>query len=521
MDSKNLKNIFFVAFALFFAIYLGISAATAQLEAIAWMVGFAGIVFVLAMGKHIWVIIPISGVMAGTVNALPGSPPAWWAAMAVVGVVFFARLAMRSREFSFRWSWLDFAILIQLIAIMQAWLRNPSGLALFGGDTVGGKSNIAFTFAIVCYALQAFVKTDMKTVKAVVTCMIGVTFIDAILMLSSNYFPFLSALILPFYSGVEYGGTDADTGVDSMSERVTGGKDIGQSFGLAAFALWPPLSTFNPLRPVRFIMMSLAVVFTLLSGFRSVTAWLAVVFAVSCTLREKFHHVVISAIFGFLLLALVVVTGQVRSMPMGAQRALSFLPVDVDPRIRHYAESSSEWRFEMWMLALTSDKYIKNKLLGDGFGFSSSEWAASADSLAGDKRKSIGMSTQEVMMIRGSFHGFHIETIRISGVFGLICALIGLGIMFKAAWVLIQHFKGRPEWGYILYIGIPFLIYPFWAMLVFGTYRSDMPKMIVAAGLLKILQSIRLEELAQSRAVSDPVRGIPNALAPSVRSLAG
>jgi len=495
MDSQKIKLILVFALALFFALYLGVAAATAQSEAIAWVAGTVGLCIILALGRHVWVLIPISAAMGGAINALPGAPPAWWAAMALVTAVFLARIALRTRDLSFRWSWLDFAIFLQLLAVGQAWLRNPSGLALFGGGMVGGKTYYAFVFAIVCYALLAFVKTDIRMVKTAVVCMIGVSFLDAALMLSSNYFPFLAAAVLPIYSGVDFASSTADEGVNTMESRVTGGKDVGQAFGLAAFTLWPPLSTLNPLRPIRFLLMSLAVGFTLVSGYRSVFAWLATVFIVASLIRGKVMPLVVSGFIGLSLIVLLAITGQVRHLPSGAQRALSFLPLDVDPKIRGYAESSTDWRVDMWILALTSDKYIKNKLLGDGFGFDASELAASQDAMAGDRRRSMGMTIQEVMLVRGAFHGFHVETIRMTGALGLLCALIGMGIMFRAAWVLIQHFRGRNEWGYVLYLTLPFLMYPFWAMLVFGSYRSEFPKLLVAAGMLKILQKIRHAEL--------------------------
>ena len=51
MESSQIKGLFIIVIAALLAIYLGIAAATAQTEAVAWVVGLAGVVLVLARGK--------------------------------------------------------------------------------------------------------------------------------------------------------------------------------------------------------------------------------------------------------------------------------------------------------------------------------------------------------------------------------------------------------------------------------------------------------------------------------------
>jgi len=106
------------------------------------------------------------------------------------------------------------------------------------------------------------------------------------------------------------------------------------------------------------------------------------------------------------------------------------------------------------------------------------------------------------MMIRGAFHGFHVETIRCTGIVGLVFALVGMGIFFRTAWKMIQYYRNRPEWMYVLYICIPFLVHPFYKMLVFGAYRGDFPMVLAAAGMLKVLDNIRFIETSSARAAA-------------------
>jgi hypothetical protein len=81
-----------------------------------------------------------------------------------------------------------------------------------------------------------------------------------------------------------------------------------------------------------------------------------------------------------------------------------------------------------------------------------------------------------------------------TGYVGLFMTLVIVGVFFRQAWNHIRYFRNRPEYGYILYICVPFLIYPFYAMLVFADYRFGFPDMILMAGFLKMLWNVRYAE---------------------------
>jgi hypothetical protein len=525
MDSSKIKALIIGVLAAFFALYLGVIAATARMEAILWVAGALFLTLLLSLGRHVWILIPLSLGFSGNINAIPGSPAVWWLAMASAGGMFVFRFLMRHHEtFQFRFSWLDFAILIQVLAVWQSYLRNPTGFSIFGGDTVGGKPYVIFAFAIAAYAVQSVVKTDIKMVRRVVIGVILVSVADGLLIVTSQLVPAVAMLVLPIYSGADFAAARSGVGVEAGEGRLTAGKDVGQSLGLAACSLYQPLSTLNPLRFGRFLMMMFSIAIILLSGFRSVLAWIIIAFVVGSLIRRRYMDVVISGIIGLFGISLIAVTGTGTQLPFSVQRGLSAIPfIEVDPSIRHGAENSTDWRVEMWKLALFSDKYIQNKWLGDGFGYSAAELQASQDSAFGDQRRSRGMSLQDVMLARGSYHGFHVETIRFTGALGLVFALISMGIFFRSALRLIGHFKGRPEWGYVIFICMPFLIAPFYNMLVFGSYRVGFPELLAAAGFLKVLDNIRVRELATAHIeaitpelVQAPIRSLPPGRTPQL-----
>ena len=530
MDSSKIKAILLAIVAAFAAIYLGMAAATAQIEAILWVVGGLSIVFILSLGKNVWLLIAAGAVLNGGLNFLPGSVPPWWLAMMVTGFIFVLRFSMhKGKEFTWNWNSMDLVILLHIAMLVQAYLRNPVGLSILGGSEdgmVGGKPYITHGIAIASYVLLSMVRADMRMFRIAVIVMICCAFFDGMAVLIGTFVPAFAAIGIKFYSGFSFRAATTGMGADVAEGRTIEGKEVGENLGQAAFTLYRPLSTLNPLNFLPFIMMAVAVFCVMISGFRSSMGMLAIYFVVCSLIRRRYADVMASTALGMIAVCILFFAGTDK-LPRAGQRILSVLPIPglVDEQISETANKSTEWRVEMWMLALTTDRYIFNKMWGDGFGMRKDEMDAMIDSAFGDKRGAVGLDMQEVMMRRGSYHGFHVQTIRMTGYVGLVAALILLGVFYRHAWSHIQYFRGRPEWGFILFICVPFLIYPFYAMLVFGDYRIGMPRYIIMSGFLKMLWNIRYAEakefvyqrqLAANEAAAlpaqrseRPVRGLP------------
>ena len=100
-------------------------------------------------------------------------------------------------------------------------------------------------------------------------------------------------------------------------------------------------------------------------------------------------------------------------------------------------------------------------------------------------------SSQERALALGSYHGFHVETIRFTGFLGLGLAVFANFVFFFSALKSVNYYRGHPDFGYVAFLTIPFLIYPFWSLLVFGAYRAEFPQILAMAGLLKMLENLR------------------------------
>ncbi len=523
MDSHKLKIILIGIVAAFMALYLGVAAATAQVEALAWVLGVGGLVFVLALGRNVWLLIPAGAALAGGISLLPGNPAPWWVGMLVTATIFLLRFALRrAGEFTWRWNWVDFAIFLHILVLAQAYLRNPTGLTVFGGSDgmVGGRPFFTHAFAIACYVMLSMVAaSNLRLIRTAVIVMICCALLDSLAALTGAFVPAVAAIGYRFYSGFSFEAAQGGMAADASEGRIVEGKEVGKTLGQAVFTLFRPLTALNPLNILPFLMLSIAVVTILISGFRSVMGLFAIYFVVGSLVRRKYSDVVIAGGLAVIGLCVLLFVGT-SFLPPGAQRILGVLPIPglVSEKSREHGKESTRWRVEMWTLALTTDRYIFNKTLGDGFGFRKDEMDAAIDAAFGDRRGMARLDPQEVLMRRGSYHGFHVQTIRSTGYVGLAVALFVLGVFFRHAWKHIQYFRGRPEWGYVLYICVPFLIFPFYAMLVFGDYRFDFPQYIIMAGFLKMLWNVRHAEAratapaaipAAEPRTQTPVRGLP------------
>jgi hypothetical protein len=502
MDPKQFKLIIIMAASILAALYLGISAATAQFQAVAWVLGGMGILVLLALGRNVWALVPVMGGMAGFVNAVPGSPSAWYLGVALAGGMLAIHFAMRRNNFLWRWTWFDTLIALQILVLAQAYLRNPTGFALLGGDIVGGKPYVEYVIAIAGFFLMSFVRTDFATVRKVILIMILVQLADTLTLALSGFLPRLALALGRLYSNVDYVAASAameGSGFEmGMDTRFGSLRPFAALLGLICFSFWRPVTCMMPINPKRFILFSISIIAMLFSGFRSGLVRLGFMFVASSVIRRKPVDVIAAGIAGVSLLAVIIAAGQAKNLPFAAQRVLSPLPIELDARARAEAIGSAEWRFEMWKLVLATDRYIKNKYFGDGFGFNAAEQRVFFDAQAGRVQLS-KQQLQDFFLAKGSYHGFHVETIRFTGVLGLIVATIILVFCAVRAYRIIRHYEGTPHWGYVMFICLPFLFEPFYYWLIFGSYKSGFVTYILSAGMLKMLDNIRGQEIELAR----------------------
>ena len=510
MDATRIKIILALVFAMFFALYLGISVATAQMTAVAWIAGGVFLFTCLLLGKHVWILIPATLSLKGGFNFLPGSIAPWHIMTAVAAGFFLLRVAIRRQSLAIRWTWIETSLLLVGLTIAQAFVRAPVGVYALGGEVAGGKTYFIFAAAFVAYLVISMSAPDFRAWRWAVILYIAFGVLDGVIMALSQVSADFATFTLPIYSNVSYAqAMGMGTELDLAEMRFGYIGSLGSLLGLVACTFWRPLAAVDLRRPWRALVAGFACVTVLISGFRGNTARLFVNFIVGSAVRRKWLDVALVCMAGFLLVVLLAAGGLTRKLPFGVQRALSPLPIDVDPRAKMQAQGSAEDRFEMWRLAMGSDRFIDNKLLGDGFALSSREITAQTNARFGHRA---GFSSWlENSMEVGNYHGFHVETIRFTGLAGLLAATAALVALAVYAWRSIKAFRDHPHWGYVLFICMPYLIHPLWHWFIFGSYREGFPQFLALAGMIKLLH--RMQEAPAASAV--PAGLLPEAPARS------
>ncbi len=462
-----------------------------------------GLALLVGLGRRVWILIPITGALAGYINAIPGSPSAWYLGVIFGGGMMGLRFLLRSNDFYWRWTWMDTLILLQSLVLLQAYLRNPTGFSILGDDMAGGKPYVEYTMAITGFYVLSFIKLDREILKKTLLIIIAIKIGDSILLGLSGFLPKFAYAVSRIYSNIDYGAAVSAIGEGSleygMDTRYGSLATFASALSLLCVAFYRPITCLIPIYPGRFLMFTLALVATFFSGFRSNLIKIGCYFAAACFAKRRPLDLAAAGLAGLLVLFAFVATDQVKQLPHSAQRVLSFLPIEVSAAAKADAAGSSEWRFEMWKIVMTGNKYIKNKFLGDGFGFSAAEQTAYLNTLQNQGYVSRDQNI-DYFIAKGSYHGFHVETIRFTGYLGLLVATI---ILFHFAFTAnkqVKYFAKTPIEGYVMFVCIPFLVEPFFSWIIFGSYKNEFVKYILAAAIIKMIDNVRHREIIEANA---------------------
>jgi len=181
-------------------------------------------------------------------------------------------------------------------------------------------------------------------------------------------------------------------------------------------------------RPWRALLLAAAFAAGTYSGFRSLLM-LSMIAVVVVFFMEGLHRTravfvvaAAAAVVGILLMVFA------SDLPLPIQRAISFLPVQVDPMVRQDAQNSVDWRMDMWRSLLP--EVPQYWFMGKGYLVDANALSLGFESLA----RGLG-SRWEAAALAGDYH---------SGPLSLVIPLGGLGVV-AFVWFLIAG--GRVLWS--------------------------------------------------------------------------
>jgi len=476
---------------LFGALYMGQMVAHNDFIKIGMLAaGAVAMTICLMMGQKIWMLIPLCWSLTGKISVLPlplnVRDLGVLAAFGMLLVFYIFKKAPKSASLN-RY---DLLLYINLAYLVTVYARNPVGTQAFGSEIVGGRPYFDVLIAVLAFWVFQHVVLSPKESRMFPILMSFGSLVVGILGVLTQRIPALVPLVAPFYSGISVGSylEQQNNGQVGESYRIDSLGGMSLSLGGALAAFFRPVSLMLFLKPFWSVLFYISVLSGLLAGFRSGLISLAVILLLSSYFYNGLKDVIRIGLV--MLLGVIFIIGlQGSGVPVhpAAQRALSFIPGPWDPDVVAAAEGSSEWRFEMWRIALEGDKYIHNKILGDGFGFNAYELAIQMQAAWGGQGYVGGNQGIEAQLVTGAFHSGPISAIRYVGIVGLMLFTVLMIACATYAWRTINLCKGTPFFPMALFVGIPIIYKPIEYWFVFGGFDGDFPKVIFGLACVNLV----------------------------------
>ena len=489
MNSRNITGIIAIAVTIILALVVGVQLVTAQFETIAISAAVAAMLICVALGRRVWMIIPFSYGLSLTFR-VPGQPTTELLAQGLFIGFTVLMFTIRKIDVRFRIGEIELWVIALILMVGQVYFRNPVSVNIFGGDTVGGRSYIEFSIACAVFFLLSSYRIPVRELY----WYLWLSIIGGILSFGLSVFGRFVPAVGSWY-GASGGATEGfSEGRDEFDvERATRIGFLGHA--ARDISLW--VSSFiSPLkaliRPHWLGLILISIAFATLSGFRINIGWVGLTYCAALLYRGGFPHFAVSAILGAIGLAFLAFVNAATPLPLNVQRSLSFLPGTWDPQIKHEAQQSTDWRVEIWEEVLLTDRWIRNKWLGDGFGFSRQELELQLELRDATNRhiRSIsGLGThRDAILASADYHSGPVQTIRMIGYVGLAVLLLAMFRLGVHAHRLMRAYRHTSWFPLTLFIGLPCIFYPIFFIFIFGTFQIGVTALLISATMVRILQ---------------------------------
>jgi O-antigen ligase len=228
-------------------------------------------------------------------------------------------------------------------------------------------------------------------------------------------------------------------------------------------------------RPWRLAMAMAVLALGTLGGFRSVLLIFALLFGVQFVV-EGLHRtwrlpvLALAAAVGFVLLV-----PFARHLPLSVQRALTILPIEVDPYARQNAQGSIDWRVEMWRVMYSQvPQYL---WVGKGYGVNPADLYLTEMAVRQGLLKS-----NETALVAGDYHSGPLSVLIPLGLPGLLGFLWLLGAGLRLLYNNLRHGEERLKSinAFLLSYFVTRSIYYF---IGFGAFNTDLALFLGLLGL--------------------------------------
>jgi len=469
LNARSIQGIIVGAIVIFLGIWLGLSLVTNQIESIFQISVAVLLITCIFLGRKIWLLLIFFSSLNVVLISGFGTTEIGQALFLTFTTIIFL---MRRLPLKVSFGELEWWILLLTLCVIQTFMRNPVGLNVFGAGSVGGKPYILVALSIATACVLGNLKVEPNHIKWAMR----LTLLGA-----------LMGIPLTILRG-EIGAMDEsfDNSTNEGATRIPGLNVAGNTLARWLVSYISPLrACFHPLWAT-VLLISIAAAAG--SGYRNAVSGVAITYMFGLYYRGGFQSLAASIVSGGMALMILALINSNFPLPANIQRALSPFPGTWEKRYVQDAENSTEWRVEMWKEALLTDKWIQNKVLGDGVGMTAEQLRANMSMRTSGKTAGGLLVQQENMLINGSYHSGPVHTVRAVGYVGLSVLLMAMIRVAVYAHRQIMRCQGTEWWPVALFFCIPIIAHPIFFVFVFGEFQSGVGGVVMGVAMVRLLE---------------------------------
>lgn len=440
---------------------------------------------------------------------LPGAPNLWLV-MVVVSLTISVLERIINSDLKFiqvppvTWPLLAFVAVV----IVTAELTGGIGLKAFGGSVYGGKKYVYIFISVLSY----FALTARPISARQANLFVALFFLGKTTSMVGDLFQsapdWLHPLFLVFPPTI-----DTDGPIELGTTRLSGTTNAALAIFFFLLARYGVRGIFMTGRIWRVALVLILFVATFLGGYRTALALFVVAFLMMFYL-EKMHRTPLLLVLLMVgALSSLAIVPLAHKLPFTFQRALSFLPLDLDGEAAASADDSTEWRMQMWTALLP--QIPEHLLLGKGLAFSSADYdeMMTGNYILQNKAEKFDAS-EGSLALANDFHNGMISLVIPFGIWGVLTAV---WLILAGLWVLWRNMKYcRPEIK--LACNMLFVLYFYEALNFLSCFgglqiASELASFIGYLGLSIALNNGVCQQpeevLAARRPAHIPFRGLP------------
>ena len=350
--------------------------------------------------------------MSTVVFILPGRPNLWLVmAFVSMGFVVLQRAVDPNKKLTNAPSVLLPLVILGVVVALTAIYRGGFGLRSMGSEAVGGRR-----YWLILGAIAGYIAMSGRQVpKDKVWLYVGLYFLGGLTNLMADALPFVpqSMWFIFWMFPVDKSPFGAP---EAMAEGI--GRYYGLTVGCLCFcfylmARYGIRGMLEGTKVWRFGLLMAVGAVSLMGGFRTFFALAILSFIFHFYFEGMLRSRYTPFLIGFSILAMTFALIFPQQLPMSAQRAISFLPLDISPVARADAMASYEWRTKMW--ASVWPEIPEYLVVGKGYTMNGGDLDLLAQLAEHSTEKSA-----ELANMAGDYHNGPLSVIIPFGLFGTI-----------------------------------------------------------------------------------------------------